>query len=134
MIGLLLLLAIQTDSSIAPGPGISHAQNPLKAELIFSLHQDPVEGATGMIPQITQVIDPGTGDPTTTLLGSFQAVLTYDGGCINILDVRELDFTVTHLVIDNTSGVTTFNGTSALGAATPSDLAHVLTRLVGSNQ
>ena len=74
--------------------GISHAQSPLQAELLLSLHQDPLDGAAGIVLQVPRVIDPTTGDETATLLGSFQAVLTYDGSCVNILDVRELDFTL----------------------------------------
>ena len=105
-IGLLLLLAIQTDSSVAPRPGISHAQSPLQAELLLFLHHDLADGAAGIVPQVFRIVDPATGEETDTRLGSFQAELTYDGNCINIRDVRELDFTISGLSIDNSSGMT----------------------------
>jgi hypothetical protein len=92
--------------------GISHAQSPLQAEIILSPHPDPADGATGIIPEVPRVIDLNSGDETTTLLGSFQAQLTYDGNCLNILDVRELGFSITALIIDNANGTTTFSGAS----------------------
>ena len=134
-IGLLLLLAIQTGPSIAPGLGTSHAQSPLQAELLLSPHQDPADGAAGIVPQIPRVVDPATGGVTDTRLGSFQARLTYDGTCINILDIREMDFPIAaENITGGVTGSATFEGFLAVGVSPPALLGHALTRLTGSNQ
>ena len=133
-VAILLIVLITIGLILGPDRvGISHAQGPLQAKLLLSLHQDPADGAAGIIAQVTRVID-GAGNETATLLGSFQAQLTYDGTCINILDVRELDFSISNLIISNPTGVTTFAGSSSNGVLAPADLAQALTSLVGGNQ
>ena len=46
--GLLLLLAIQTGPYTAPGPGTSHAQSPLQAELLLFLGQNDLCMSLGL--------------------------------------------------------------------------------------
>jgi hypothetical protein len=100
----------------------------------LSYYQDPVDRTAGIIARSPLVIDPATGNELTVLLGSFQALLTYDVNCLSIVDVRALDFSITDLNIDNINGATIFNGTSDAGVAATGDLALALTRPVGSNQ
>ena len=106
----------------------------LRADPSFALLQNSLDGATGLKIDITRVYDPSTGDDEAIPLGAFQAQLTYVGTCINLLDVRELDFTLTAANIDNNTGLAAFNGVDSLGVPWPADLGHALTRLVGSNQ
>jgi hypothetical protein len=97
----------------------------------FILHQDPEDGATGVKIEIDRRGEPDNGPDQSALLESFQVRITYDGICLNILDVRGLDFVVSDVSIDNIAGVTTFSGSSTTGVAAPAALGHLLTRLVG---
>ncbi|HEU0021023.1 MAG TPA: cohesin domain-containing protein [Dehalococcoidia bacterium] len=97
----------------------------------FILHQDPEDGATGVKIDIARRGGPDNGQDQNVLLGSFQVQITYDGSCLNILDVRGMDFVVSDVSIDNIAGVTTFNGSSTPGVPAPAALGHLLTRLVG---
>jgi len=107
------------------------AQN--QAEPSFELHQDSLDGATGLKVDITQVTSSVTGNRVAVPLGAFQAQLTYDGSCLNILDIREMDFTIAAKNITNgATGSATFNGFSTFGVAPAADLGHALTRLTGS--
>lgn len=127
-------------NAMAPMTGASSMYNVVivarsthQAELVLSLHQNTVDGATGIVPQIPRVIDLATGNETATLLGGFQAQFDYDSACVNVLDVRALDFSISDLIIDNSNGSVTFSGASGTGVAPTADLAHVLSRLVGRN-
>ena len=105
----------------------------LVAELSLGPFQDPVDGATGVKISISRVYEASTNDDVATLLSSFQAKISYDGSCVNILEVRSIDFTASAVNIDNSLGITTFDGVAS-PASTPSDLNHIVARLVGSNQ
>jgi len=116
---------------------------PSQADPSFTLHQDSSDDATGFKVDLTRVFDPITGNNVNVDLESFQAGLTYlDASanpafppgtlCVNILDVREMDFPIIGRSIDNTSGLTTFNGSDAIGLPWPTDLGHLTTRLTGS--
>ncbi|HEU0020572.1 MAG TPA: IPT/TIG domain-containing protein [Dehalococcoidia bacterium] len=97
-----------------------------------SLHQDSADGATGIRVGVDRVFDYITDQNVPALLGAFQVQLIYDGGCINILGVRELDFAIAATKIDNSAGLATFNGFATGGALAPAYLGHALTRMVGS--
>jgi len=102
-------------------------------EVSFDLHQDPSDGATGLKIYITQVTSSVTGSGVAVPLEGFQAQLIYDSSCVNLLDIREMDFTIAAQNITNdATGSATFNGFSAVGVAPPADLGHALTRLTGS--
>jgi len=106
----------------------------LVAEPSFDLFQDPTDGATGVKIGITRVFDSITGDELPVPIGDFEARLTYDGSCINVLDeIRPVDFTITAVNIDDSTGITTFSGSAPDGATPPIDLGFALTRLVGRN-
>jgi hypothetical protein len=105
--------------------------DPVAYQASFILHQDPVDGATGVKIDAALGGDPSNGQDQNLLLESFQVQVTYDGNCLNILDVRGIDFDVFDVSIDNSTGVTTFNGSSTDGTAPPAALGHLLTRLVG---
>lgn len=96
----------------------------------FGLHADSADGAIGLKLGINQIFDQ---DPEVAL-ESFQAQLTYDGACMKILAVRDLDFATNAVSIDNVSGVTTFRGTAPGGVPVPAGLGHALTRLIAGNQ
>ncbi len=103
------------------------------AESSLSLHQDPADRATGLKVDVTRVTIPSTGSGVSVLLGSFQAQLTYDSSCVNILDIREMDFSIIAKNITNgVTGSATFNGFSSSGVIPPADLGHAITRLTGS--
>jgi hypothetical protein len=109
----------------------------------FDPYQDPTDGATGFKVDITRVFDSSTNEDVNIDLESFQAGLTYpfssgnpafppDTPCVNILDVREMDFSVNDLNIENGLAGTTFIGVDPAGVPWPADLGHALTRLNGS--
>jgi hypothetical protein len=109
----------------------------------FDLYQDPTDGATGFKVDITRVFDSSTNEDVNVDLESFQAGLTYpdvsanpafppETLCVNILDVREMDFSVNDLNIEDVLGRTTFIGVDPAGVPWPADLGHALTRLNGS--
>jgi hypothetical protein len=102
------------------------------AAAAVSLHQDSADGATGIRVGMDRVFDHITGQSIPALLGAFQAQLSYDSSCINILGVRELDFAIAATNIDNSAGLATFNGFATGGALAPAYLGHALTRMVGS--
>jgi hypothetical protein len=115
----------------------------LLSEATLSLHQDPADGATGLKVAISRAIDPNTGSERRVLLRVFQSRLDYPDAtansvfpagttCINILDVREIDFPITGRDIDNLLARTAFNGVDLAGVPWPADLGHALTRLNGS--
>ncbi|MDA0734577.1 MAG: hypothetical protein O2860_08350 [Chloroflexi bacterium] len=104
------------------------------AEPSLGPFQDPVDGATGVKLSITRVFESRTGEDIDAQLASFQAQMSYDGSCLNILEVRPLDFATSAVTVDDTSGITSFDGVASPATATPSDLNHVVVRLVGSNQ
>lgn len=95
------------------------------------LHEDPANGANGFKVGISRVFDPSTDSDVAVSLGSFQAQLTYDGNCVNILGVREMDIPIANRNIDNDAGVATFEGSDGSGVPWPTDLGHALTRLTG---
>jgi exo-beta-1,3-glucanase (GH17 family) len=131
---LALIVVVMGLGSSLENPFISHAQGLPQAQLVLSLHQDSSDGASGIVSQLSQVIDPASGNDVTTPLRSFQVELTYDSDCLNIAGVRELDFSISGLKIDNVDGTTSFEGSFASGVSTPANMGHVLTRLVGSNE
>lgn len=100
----------------------------------FTLHQDPADGATGVKIGIARRDGANNGEEQNVLVETFQVRISYDGSCLNILEVRGLDFAVSDVSIDNSAGVTTFNGSSATGLAAPAALGHLLTRLVGGGR
>jgi hypothetical protein len=100
----------------------------------FDLHQDILDGATGLRVAIDQATRPETGSSVAVPLEGFQAQLTYDGDCLNILALRELDFQITAETINDPGGSTAFAGTGPEGQLAPADLGLALTRLAGSNQ
>lgn len=100
----------------------------------FDLHQDILDGATGLKVAITQATSPETGSSVAVPLEGFQVQLTYDGSCVNILALRGLDFQITAETIDDPGGLTEFAGTDLEGQLAPVDLGLALTRLAGSNQ
>lgn len=100
----------------------------------LTVHQDPADGSTGFKAGVTRVADPISGNAVALPLGAFQANITYNGACVNILGFRELGFPVEANNVDNTAGVATFNGVDPAGQLAPFDAGHALTRLVGSNQ
>jgi uncharacterized repeat protein (TIGR01451 family) len=113
------------------------------AEPSLSSLQDSSDGATGLKVNIPRVFDLITGDDRNLGLESFQAELTYRDAsanpvfpagtrCLNILEVREMDFPITDRDIDHASGITTIDGSDATGVPWPADLGHALTRLNGS--
>lgn len=99
----------------------------LQAEPSFALHQDPLDGASGLKVGITRVT-------SSVPLEKFQAQLSYDGSCINILALRELDFPILAEDINDPGGSAIFNGVDPGGQIVPVDLGLGLTRMVGSNQ
>jgi hypothetical protein len=112
-------------------------------DISFSPHQDPSDGAVGYQIGISRVFDPNTVDDVNVDLESFQARLAYpdpttnpafpDGTlCVNIRDIRQMDFPITGLNIDTGLGGTTIDGLNAAGVTWPADLGHALTRLNGS--
>jgi pimeloyl-ACP methyl ester carboxylesterase len=107
---------------------------PWAADPSFKLHADSADGAIGLKLGIDQIFDPVTDPDLAAALESFQAQLTYDGSCLEILAVRGLDFATNSVSIDNVSGITTFSGTAPGGVPVPAGLGHALTRLIASNQ
>lgn len=105
--------------------------DPVAYQPSFILHQDPADGATGVKLDLAPEGDPANGPDQNVLLGSFQVQITYDGNCLNILDVRGIDFVVSDVSIDNSAGVATYSGSSTAGVAAPAGLGHLLTRLTG---
>ncbi len=98
----------------------------LTAELSLHLHQDPADGAAGIVAGISQVNGQGGG----IALKSFEAKLTYDANCLQVLGFRAMDFPI--IAHDLTApGVATFAGLLPDGVPAPADLGHVLTRLAG---
>jgi hypothetical protein len=95
---------------------------------------DPEDGAAGSGLAITRVFDASTDADLATAWGGYQARLTYDGACINVLDIREKGFSVNIDFIDDGAGVAEFQGNAASGASGPSDLAQVVSRTLGSSQ
>ena len=53
---------------------------------------------------------------------------------MNILEIRDLDFTTIAVNTDNGIGLATFNGIATAGVPAPADLSQAVTRPVGSNQ
>ena len=109
----------------------------LEAEPSLNLHQDSADGATGVKIGIAQITASVTGTASNILLDAFQSNLTYPdplgANCMDILDVREMDFTISLENITNgITGSATFSGFSQLGVAPPANLGHALTRLTGS--
>lgn len=100
----------------------------------LDLHQDLSDGATGVKIDLTRVFDPVSDMDVLVDLGGFQSELSYQGTCINVLDVRAMDFPLTATKINNPGGTTVFNGLEPSGVPWPADLGHALIRLVGSNQ
>jgi YVTN family beta-propeller protein len=134
--------SINTGSGSSPIPGQvsayvflvgrGEAQVQPQADSALTLFQDPAEGATGVRPGVSRVFDSATGQDLELLLNDYQAQFNYDGSCFNVLDVREGDFDISDIIIDNTGGQATFTGTTPAGAAAPTDLSLVLTRLLGT--
>jgi hypothetical protein len=106
---------------------------PIQASLAFDPLQDPSDGAAGSSLAITRVFDAGTDADVATAWSGYQATLSYDGACVNVLDIRERDFSVTIDLIDDGAGVAEFQGLAAAGSAGPSELAQVVSRTLGSS-
>ncbi|MDA1219778.1 MAG: hypothetical protein O2909_10095, partial [Chloroflexi bacterium] len=104
------------------------------ADPSLDLHQDIADGATGVKIDVTRVFDLVSGADVPVDLGGFQSELSYPGNCINILEVRAMDFPNISTNIDNLGGTTVFRGLEPGGVPWPADLGHGLIRLVGSNQ
>lgn len=96
--------------------------------------QNLTDGAVGLKVGVGSFLDPVTGEGVNVVVASSEAQLVYDGACLNILAVRDLDFALNLVSIDNRGGAAKFRGNASGGVAAPTDLGHVLTRLVGSNR
>jgi len=117
----------------------------LGADTSFTLHQDPLDGATGFKLFIAGVFDSESGDDVNIDLESFQAGFKYLDAttnpavpvgtrCVELLDApRGTDFPSTNLIIDNPAGSAMFDGSDVNGVSWPADLGHILTRLNGSS-
>lgn len=123
-----------TISTPALPPIIGYPVINLQAEPSLGLHQDPVDAAAGIKLAVNRIFDASTGQDVTNSLESFHAQLTYDGSCVNILEIRPLEFAPDTVNIDNALGITTFNGVASPPAAVPSNLNHASIRLQGDNQ
>jgi hypothetical protein len=95
------------------------------------LYQDASDAAAGLKTGISRAFDPSTGDDVRVPFSGFQFQLTYEGTCVNILDVRPLDFPGISGNINNSSGTATFRDLETVGVPPPVDFGHALTRLVG---
>ncbi len=105
----------------------------LAADASVDLHQDSADMATGVRLNLTRAFDLATGENVSARLETFQARLTYNSSCINILEIRGEDFTIDSFTIDDTTGVATFSGSSTSGVDTLAILGFAVTRLAGSN-
>lgn len=119
------------DQILAPTKSETSTLNK-NAESTLTLQQNSEDGATGLVGKITKVVDPATGNDASLLLDHFQAQTTYDSSCVILQSIREMDFPISGIDVDNPGGITIFDGTSAEGIAYPVGLGHALTRLTGN--
>lgn len=112
---------------------IAHGAHAAHAEPSLELHRDLADGATGVKVGITRVFDPPGGDDAAARLSGYLAQVTYEGTCLHVLEVRDLDF-ITQININDADGIAMIRGDSPGRVAAPARLAHVVTRLQGSNQ
>lgn len=89
------------------------------------------DGAAGCMVGIVKVQD-AEGRPVAAKIKSYKATLTYDGGLINVLEVRHGSVFPGAHTIDNLHGSAEFNGTASEGVATPCDVAFLTLRLTGA--
>jgi hypothetical protein len=106
----------------------------VQARLAFGPEQDPEDGAAGLGLSITGVLDGGSETEAVPTWGGYRAKLTYDGACVNILEIREREFSVTVNSIDDSAGVAEFEGNAGGGSTGPAELAQVVSRTLGSGQ
>ena len=126
---------VANDGTADSGPAtVSITVSSIQADLAFGPHLDPEDGAAGLGLAITRVIATSTGTGVATAWDEYRARLTYDGTCINILEIRPKEFSVTVNRIDDGAGIAEFQGNALPGAAGPAELAQVVSRTVGSSQ
>jgi hypothetical protein len=111
---------------------VDDAADPVQARVAFGPGQDPEDGAAGLVLNITGVLDGGSETEEAPTWGGYQAKLTYDGACVNILEIREREFSVTVNSIDDSAGVAEFQGNAGGGSTGPAELAQVVSRTLGS--
>jgi chitodextrinase len=102
-----------------------------QVEASFGLYQDTSDGAAGLKVDISRAVERSTGDDAQVRSGGFQFQLTYDGSCVNILDIRPSSFPGVSGNINNSGGMATFEDLDPSGVPLPAELGHLLTRLVG---
>lgn len=106
---------------------IAHRNQAAPAELSLDLHRDLADGAAGVKVGIT---GPADQNSSAARLGGYLAQFSYDGTCLNILDIRDLDF-LTQVNISDGEGIATIRGEAPEVVAVPAGLAHAVTRLRG---
>jgi hypothetical protein len=109
---------------------IARGAQATQAEMSLDLYRDLADGATGVKVGISRLFDPTGEIASAALLGGYLAQFGYDGTCLNILEVRDLDF-ITQVNINNGDGIATIRGDAPGRVAVPARLAHAVTRLRG---
>jgi glucose/arabinose dehydrogenase len=112
---------------------IAHAALAAQAEPSLDLHRDSADGAIGLKVGIAAIIEPAGGNNGAALIRGYRAQIAYDATCLELLEVRDLDF-IARVDVNDREGIATIRGDALEPVAAPAGLAHALTRLQGSNQ